>query len=158
MTLGVGSRAPEIELRAVNGERHSLDDQLTLAIFFKTSCPTCQYAWPFYERIYQAYRDAGLAVWGISQHDSQKTRQYAIDFSATFPHLVDEGWKVSRQYDPEFVPTGFLIDKEKRIVDTFVSWNSADLNRLSRVIAGLLQVPAQEIFESEEDVVVFKPG
>jgi peroxiredoxin len=158
MLPSIGSRAPEFELRSVEGESHSLNGQLTLAIFFKTTCPTCQYAWPFYERLYSAYRDAGLEVWGISQHDKERTRQYAIDFGATFPHLVDQDWKVSRQYDPEFVPTGFLIDKDKRIVDSFVSWNSADLSRLSRAIAGLLQVPAREMFKPDEDVIVFKPG
>jgi peroxiredoxin len=156
--LSIGDRAPDFELTAVNGERYSLDDKLTLAIFFKTSCPTCQYAWPFYERLYKELGGAGLLVWGISQHDREKTRQYANKYGTTFPHLIDEGWKVSRQYDPVFVPTGYLIDSNKRIVETFTSWNRDELNKLSRGIASRLQVQPRDIIEPGEEVVVFKPG
>ncbi len=156
--LSTGDHAPDFDLRAANGERYSLDDKLTLAIFFKTSCPTCQYAWPFYERLYKAYSRAGLEVWGISQHDREKTRQYAEKYKATFPHLIDEGWKVSRRYDPEFVPTGFLIGANRMIVETLVSWNREELNRLSQSIASQLHVQSQEIFKPGEDVVIFKPG
>jgi peroxiredoxin len=157
-TLAPGDRAPNFLLTATNGERYSLDDKLTLAIFFKTSCPTCQYAWPFYQRLYQAYKKAGLEVWGISQHDREKTRQYAVKYEATFPHLVDEDWRVSREYDPEFVPTGFLIGGDKKILEVLVSWNRADLDRLSRVIASRLRVTSQEMIKPDENVVVFKPG
>jgi peroxiredoxin len=156
--LSTGDRAPNFLLKSVNGESYSLDDKLTLAIFFKTTCPTCQYAWPFYERLYKAYKGGGLQVWGISQHDREKTRQYATKYDATFPHLVDEDWKISRLYDPEFVPTGFLIGEGKEIVETFVSWNRAELNRLSRAIASRLHVPSQEIIHPDENVIVFKPG
>lgn len=156
--LATGDLAPDFSLTAANGERYSLDDRLTLAIFFKTTCPTCQYAWPFYERLYKAYGPSGLEVRGISQHDREKTRTYADNFNATFPHLIDEGWKVSRRYDPEFVPTGFLIGSNKRIIATIVSWNRDELNRLSRDIASQLNVKPREIFKAGEDVIVFKPG
>lgn len=156
--LGVGDLAPDFELCAPNGERYSLDGRLTLAIFFKTSCPTCQYAWPFYERLYRAYKGASLEVWGISQHGVEKTRQYAAKYNATFPHLVDEDWRVSRRFNPEFVPTGFLIGNRKEIVRTFVSWNRAELEQISKMIASLLRIPSKEIIQREEDVVIFKPG
>jgi peroxiredoxin len=156
--LGIGDDAPGFSLTAVNGERYTLDDRLTLAIFFKTNCPTCQYAWPFYERLSMAYRGAGLEVLGISQHGREKTGQYAAQYGATFPHLVDEDWRVSRMYDPQFVPTGFLISGAKGILETIISWNRTELDRISRVIASRLQVTAKEIIRPEEDVLPFKPG
>ena len=156
--LLIGGRAPAFELTSINGERYLLSEKLTLAIFFKTTCPTCQYAWPYYERFYRAYGSSGLEVWGISQHDCERTREYALTYGATFPHLVDEDWKVSRQYDPEFVPTVFLIDKQKKILETFVSWNVSEFKGLSSTIASLLRVPPQEIIKPKEDVVIFKPG
>lgn len=156
--ISAGNIAPEFELESIGGERYALGDRLTLGIFFKTSCPTCQYAWPFYERLYQAYKGAGLDVWGISQHDLERTRQFAANYRASFPHLIDEGFKVSLRYNPEFVPTGFLISEKREVLDMFVSWSRADLERVSRAIATRLHVLPEEIISANEEVIPFKPG
>ncbi len=156
--LTLGHRAPEFTLTDVNGERHTLDRRLTLAIFFKTNCPTCQYAWPFYERLYQAYKNAGLQVWGISQHNLEKTRAYQDAYGATFPHLVDADWRVSRKYDPDFVPAGFLIDAGKKIIANFASWDREQFERLSQQVADDLHVAPQVMIQSAENVIDFRPG
>jgi peroxiredoxin len=158
MTLHVGDVAPKFSLRAIDGQTYSLNHELTLAIFFKTSCPTCQLAWRYYERLHRAYQANGLHLWGISQHNREKTQKYAAKYGATFPHLIDDNLKVSREYDPEFVPTGFLIDADGKIVETFTSWNRARLNQLSEQIASRLNVSPQEMIQPEENVVAFKPG
>ncbi len=156
--LNVGHRAPEFTLADIHGEHHTLGKQLTLAIFFKTNCPTCQYAWPFYERLYQAYKAPGLQVLGISQHQLEKTRAYQEAYGATFPHLVDTDWQVSKAYDPNFVPTGFLIDRDKKILAAWASWNSEQLEQLSRQIAEQLYIAPKEIIRPDENVIGFKPG
>ncbi len=153
-----GHRAPEFTLADINGERRALDRPLTLAIFFKTNCPTCQYAWPFYERLYQAYKNAGLQVLAISQHDQIKTRQYQKTYAATFPHLVDADWQVSKKYDPDFVPSGYLVDADKRIAASYASWNREQFEQLSRQIAEYLHVEPQAVIRANEHVVDFKPG
>lgn len=163
-TLRVGDRAPHFSLPALDGTRFSFaptsaaDDKLTALIFFKTTCPTCQYAWQYYERLSSTYEQAGLHVWGISQNDFAKTRAFATQQNATFPHLIDEKFVVSREYDPEFVPTGFLINGDGTIVDTFASWNSARLNELSEEIANRLRVQSMPIITREDDAVPFKAG
>ncbi len=156
--LAAGQLAPDFQLRTPTGEPVELDHGLKLAIFFKTNCPTCQYAWPFYERLYQAYAPAGLAVWGISQHNADKTSAFERKYRSTFPLLIDDGFVVSREFDPDFVPTGFLIDRNKNIIATTVSWNREELDRLSKQIASQLQVPRREIFRRGENVIPFRPG
>lgn len=156
--LSIGSPAPALELEGINGEHYSSRDKLTLAIFFKTSCPTCQYAWPFYERLFRAYGINGLQVFGVSQHDREKTRQFASTYQASFPHLVDDGLRASGKYNPEFVPTGYLIDKKGKIIESFVSWKRSDFDHLSQTIAKTLKLSPPELIKSDEDVVQFKPG
>jgi peroxiredoxin len=156
--LSVGDRAPKFELTAINGERYALDESLTLAIFFKTNCPTCQYAWPFYERLAGMYTQAGLRVWGISQYNQDKTRQFAGQYNSNIPLLLDHDLQVSAEYDPDFVPTGFLIDSDQQIVAIFVSWNREQLNQLSQQVAEQLGVPFQPVVKPDETVVAFKPG
>ncbi len=150
-------KAPGITLADLDGKTHTLDG-LTLAIIFKTTCGTCKYAWPFYERLYQTYRQAGLNVLGISQHDSERTRAFGAEFGSTFPLLLDEGFTVSRQYDPEFVPTGFLIDNNKKIVLAFGGWNREIYTELGKEIAERLGVPPRQLITPDEEVITFKPG
>ncbi len=156
--LTVGERAPEFELKALDGKRYALNDRLTLIIFFKTNCPTCQYAWPFYERLETAYKQAGLQVWGISQHNKDKTRQFATEYHANFPLLIDADLKASRQYGPDFVPTGFLVDARRTILATFASWNKEQFIELAQQIAIHLQVAPQPLIAPTENVIAFKPG
>lgn len=159
--LQVGAPAPNFVLSDPEGNPHPIgntDAPLTLAIFFKTSCPTCQYAWGFYERLHQAYTNRGLRVLGISQHDAQKTSAYRARYNATFPHLLDTGFSASRAYDPAFVPTGFLIDGRKVIIETFESWDRDKLNNLSRRIAETLGVRTEAIVTPEDNVLANKMG
>ena len=49
--LTIGAKAPEFDLKTLDGKRFSLSDELAhrpvVLVFFKVSCPTCQYALPF---------------------------------------------------------------------------------------------------------------
>ncbi len=155
--LHADDTAPTFELTDLDGQRHTLGT-LSLAIFFKTTCGTCTYAWPYFERLYQAYRGAGLNVLGVSQHDAERTRAFGAEFGSTFPLLLDEGFVYSRQYDPEFVPTGFLIDAHKKIVFAFGGWNREQYEALGQEIAQRLGVPPRQLISPGEEVVLFKPG
>src|SRR5712671_2540778 len=102
--LVAGAKAPEIELNALDGKRVSLKDELArrpvVLAFFKVSCPTCQYAFPFLERLYQAYRDKGVALVGVSQNTAKDTMTFNKEFGVTFPVLLDDtsSYPVSNAY------------------------------------------------------------
>jgi peroxiredoxin len=57
--LGTGVKAPDFELKSLYGKPVSLSEELSrgavVLAFFKVSCPTCQYAFPFLERLHKAY-------------------------------------------------------------------------------------------------------
>jgi peroxiredoxin len=157
-TLSVGHAAPPFTLSGVDGKSYALDNTtLTLAVFFKTTCPVCMLAWPYLERMHQAYKDAGLAVWGISQHQRDVSKNFASKYGSTFPILIDADWHISRQYDPAVVPTLFLIDGGK-IVERVDAFNKAELNRLSNVIATRLGAPTTLIARDDDGNPPFRPG
>ena len=159
--LRVGQTAPGFSLRGIDDKTYQLEKdgaRLTLAVFFKTTCPTCMMAWPYIERLHQSFSRAGLAVWGISQDAREVSALFASTHGSTFPILIDADWRVSREYDPAFVPTLLLIDHADKIVDTVVAFDKAGLNRLSESIALQLNVPAQVIALPEDGNPVFKPG
>lgn len=157
-TLSAGTIAPTFTLNGVDGKPYSLNNTaLTLAVFFKTTCPVCMLAWPYLERMYQAYKDAGLDVWGISQHGRDVSKNFASKYGSTFPILIDEDWHVSKQYDPAVVPTLFLIDKGT-IIERVDAFNKAELNRLSNVIAARLGTNATLIARDDDGNPPFRPG
>lgn len=160
-TLEIGQPAPAFTLRGADKQNYSLGTdgaRLTLAVFFKTTCPTCAVAFPYIEKIFQTYRDAGLAVWGISQHDARRAKDFAAKYAATFPLLIDDAWRVSKQYDPDYVPTLFLIAPTGAICERVVSFDKAGLNRLAQTIADRLGVPPVLIAPDNDGVPAFRPG
>src|SRR5579864_7895151 len=102
--LAVGTKAPEFALKTLDGKRFSLAELLAqgpvVLAFFKESCPTCQYAFPFLQRLQQAYANKGVALIGISQNKAVDTAAFVKEFGVTFPILLDEqdAYPVSNAY------------------------------------------------------------
>ncbi|HEV2697931.1 MAG TPA: redoxin domain-containing protein, partial [Terriglobales bacterium] len=75
--LGAGTQAPQFELPAMDGSKFSLKDALSrgpvLAVFLKISCPICQYALPYFERVYKAHGRKNVSIVGISQNERNDT-------------------------------------------------------------------------------------
>src|SRR5262249_18449203 len=92
--LTAGTIAPPLDLPALDGSRFSLEDALrrgpVLAIFFKISCPVCQYAFPYFERIYKSYGGKKISIVGISQNDKEESTQFARHYGVTFPILLED--------------------------------------------------------------------
>ena len=159
--LSVGQSAPSFSLSGIDGKSYTLNQngaRLTLAVFFKTTCPTCQVVWPYVEKLYQAYRGAGLAVWGISPDARDVSAEYASKYASTVPVLLDAEWEVSRAYDPEFVPTLLLIDGNLQIVDALVGLNKAGLDHLAKTISGRLGAAPMIVAPPDDGNPVYKPG
>src|ERR1700744_1860892 len=117
--LEAGVQAPEIELQLLTGQKFSLKEARTkgpvVAVFYKVSCPVCQMALPFLDRIFKAYGNSGKFTFvGISQDNAADTQAFSRKFGFTFPVLLDPVGKypVSNAYGLTNVPTTFLISAE----------------------------------------------
>src|SRR4030066_71638 len=142
-----GKIAPDFRLPGTDEKFYALQEALakniTLIAFYKDTCPTCQFAMPFVERIYQAYKEKGLAVLGIEQDDKQRTIEFSRQYGLTFPALLDlENYKTSYAYGIDTVPTIFLVDKNGEILYTSVGFVKDEITELSNKIAGILEAQA----------------
>src|SRR5687767_3907674 len=115
-TLTPGATAPEMSLTSLNGAgKISLSQARergpVLAAFFKVSCPVCQLAFPYLERIYKAYGDANVTFLGVSQDDANASRSFAKEYKITFPVALDDKarYAASNAYGLTTVPSIFLI-------------------------------------------------
>jgi peroxiredoxin len=162
--LPTGTRSPEFELKTLDGKRFSLTDELVrgpmVAVFFKVSCPTCQYALPFYERLYKAYQDKGVSLVGISQNGAKDTAAFNKEFGVTFPVLMDDtsSYPVSNAYGLTNVPSIFWIGQDSEIEVSSVGWLKADFEEINRRMAEAGGIGAAVVFKAGEDVRDFRAG
>jgi len=162
--IGAGVRAPEINLSPADGGKFVLNQALkrgpVVAAFFKVSCPVCQMAFPYVERLFQAYDKSGkLTLVGVSQDNAADTKAFNREFGITFPALIDaKGYAVSNAYGLTNVPTIFLISGDGEIERTLVSWSKAEMEDLNRKLAEISGVKPTELFRAEEKVAEFRPG
>jgi len=162
--LATGVTAPDFELKALDGKRFSLKDELAhgpvVLAFFKVSCPTCQYAFPFLQRLHKAYGDRGVKLVGVSQNDAKETAAFAKDFGVTFPILLDETqtYPVSNAYGLTNVPSIFWIAQDGEIEVSSVGWVKADFEDINRKMAEHQKITAVAVFKAGEDVRDFRAG
>ncbi len=92
--LNTGTTAPDINLPTTSRQQFSLQDALqrgpVVAVFFKISCPVCQYALPYIERIYKAQGNKKVTIVGVSQNDKRETELFMKEYGITFPVLLDD--------------------------------------------------------------------
>jgi peroxiredoxin len=163
--LSPGAKAPDISLPALDGDHFSLHETLrrgpVVLGFFKISCPVCQYALPFLQRIYAAHAgNTKVSVIGVSQDDAGGTSGFAQEFGLTFPILLDDTrrYPASNAYGLTNVPTVVLISADGKVEFTSVGWDRHDMERLNQRLAESAGAPAVPIFKPGEEVVDYKPG
>lgn len=163
-TLNAGTQAPQFELPAMDGSKFSLRDALAhgpvLAIFFKVSCPICQYAFPFFERIYKTYDNKKFTIVGVSQNDKQDTAKFTKTYGVTFPVLLDDAktFPVSNAYGLTNVPTAFWISEDGEVEISSVGWVRQEFEEIARKAASAAGDPVKPVFQPTEHVADFRAG
>ena len=105
----------------------SLKGQVVLLDFFQTWCPDCQETSPKLQKMYEQYKDNGLAVIGIS-HDKDPAKSiepFVKKYGITFPILLGD-LSVAISYigvspqKPSFhIPYLVLVDRKGNIVGEY---------------------------------------
>jgi peroxiredoxin len=162
--LEAGVRAPQFELPTLDGSRFSLEAALTrgpvLAVFFKISCPVCQYAFPYFERIYKAYGGGRVTIVGVSQNDKPETSEFMKRYSITFPVLLDDTkrFPVSNAYRLTNVPTAFWIAPDGEVEISSVGWVRQDIEEIAGRAASAGGQTPKPVFQPTEQVPDFRAG
>ena len=159
-----GTKAPAVELPLLGGGRFSLhaaiDKSAVVLVFFKVSCPVCQYAFPYYERLARAVAAKGVAVIGVSQDDEEATRKFAKSFGVTFPIALEDtrAFAVSNAYGLTNVPTMLEIAQGATIAVSCVGWERAAVEDVYKRYAQKEAVKPALLFPATETVADFKAG
>ncbi len=154
--LRKGQQAPDFTLQTAEGRKLTLKEALgegpVVLAFFKSSCPVCQFTFPFLERLHRASRR--VHFYAVSQDSLPTAEMFVSEHSVSFPILLDrfeEGYPASNAYGIRTVPAAFLVERDGTIAWTMEGFDKAALEELG-ARAGAAP------FREGEDVPVFQPG
>jgi peroxiredoxin len=156
--LRSGQRAPEFKLPDTHGRSWTLSEITSRAPallgFFKISCPVCQFAYPYIERIFRAVGQDRLQIFGISQDDAAATSKFIRQFHLSFPVLLDSsaaGYAASNAFGISSVPSLFVIERDGFISLASQGWVKRDIEEIGRKVA-------VGVFKQDEVVPEWKAG
>jgi peroxiredoxin len=163
MTIEAGARAPDFSLRGIDGEMYSLSDALSrgpiVLVFFKTTCGTCDLAFPYINRLLDAYPGDDWSLWAVAQDPPAEASHYAATYGMSYPVLPDvDGYAASKAYDPLATPTLFLIDRAGDVVQETAGFSKADLNSLAAALAERLTAELAVIAPAGDGNPDSRPG
>src|SRR5689334_2586658 len=137
MAVASGVKAPEFALTSTKGKSLILSDLLrngpAVLAFFKVSCPVCQYAFPFLERLWQLHKTDPVTMIGISQDNAADTQNFIKKYGVTFHVALDDPARyiVSNAYKLTNVPTAYLIDRDGEIQVSSVGWARQEIDDIN---------------------------
>ena len=115
--------APDFTLQTPGGESvamYSVKGKLKIIDFWASWCGPCRQENPNMVKLYNEYKDKGLAVISVSLDERKNKWEEAIEKDGlTWLHLSDlKGWQsdVVKKYNIDAVPTIFVLDENNRII------------------------------------------
>ena len=138
-----GKLARDFTLESLDGSQVSLSDyrgQVVLVNFWATWCPPCRAEIPDLEAAYQAHRQDGFVILGVDVEDPRHLIESFLDeVEMTYPILLDEAGRTSREYRAPGLPMTLLLDREGVIQVRHAGYISAE--QLSEYLEQVLPLP-----------------
>ena len=122
------SSAPNFTLKSLEDQEitlASLKGKVVLLDFWATWCAPCREAIPHLVELYKNYHDRGLVVIGmnVDKGEGDVVRRFVKSMGIPYPILLAQE-EVVRDYAISALPTTVLIDKEGKIREKVVGFNS----------------------------------
>ena len=124
-------RASDFTLTNLNGKTVTLSDfkdKVIILDFWATHCPPCIQEIPDFVKLYNKYKNKGLVVIGISldRGGAAGVKRFCQNKGVNYP-IVIGNYEVTKNYGGiRYIPTTFIIDKNRNIVKKFIGYTSID--------------------------------
>lgn len=117
--------------------------QITILDFWYMSCFPCIKAIPELNKVYDAYREKGVDVWGVDSKDLDKVAlerlpEFIQRNEMKYPVILTDP-QTDKSYNVKAYPTLYVIDQEGKVAYGQVGFNPSLSDTLSIVLDKLLQ-------------------
>ncbi|MDR1933457.1 MAG: TlpA family protein disulfide reductase [Spirochaetales bacterium] len=126
----------DFTLPLLSGGTQSLDSlrgKVVFLNFWATWCPPCRAEMPAMEKLYQKFKNDGLAFFTVNiQEDKKDVEAFMKEFGLSFPVALDFKGEAAAMYGVRGIPTTYIIDRDGRIIAAAVGgreWDSAEMLR-----------------------------
>lgn len=136
--LKAGTPAPSWKLSMLGEDSLALTDlkgNLVLVNFFFKNCYPAMKIMPELQALQDKYGSKGLRVIGINPYDLKNEELISLPgkHGLTFP-ILTYGKKVAADYHVGSYPTLYIIDRNGKIVSSFVGYNNSSKSQLEKAI------------------------
>jgi len=122
-----GELAPDFTLNTLDGDEVTLSGlrgKVIILDFWATWCPPCVKEVPELVELYNEYKSQGLDIVGVSlDRGTGVVKRFAAKNKVSYTMLMADR-PVTTVYEPMYIPTTYIIDREGRIVKKLVGYNS----------------------------------
>ena len=122
--------APDFTLKTIEGQEITLSGlrgKVVLLDFWATWCGPCRESIPHLTQLYKNYQDKGFELIGMNLDKSgevEMVRRFVKSMDIPYPIIMTPE-DVARNYKITGLPTTVLIDKEGKVREKIVGFNSA---------------------------------
>jgi len=118
--LGSRSKANDITLPLLNDGVFKISDfenSIIILNFWASWCGPCKWEMPFFEEVYQEFKNKNVTVIGISVSDPiSSAKNFAEKSNISYVLALDYEGKVTRAYNVLQLPTTFILNKEGEVI------------------------------------------
>ena len=125
LETAVGKQFKDFEMADVEGNIHKLSEyitanEVTLVDFWASWCGPCRAEMPAVKAAYEAYKDKGFGIIGVSLDNNKEAWVKAIaDLGIEWPQISDlQGWNCAgaKLYGVNSIPATVLVAKDGKIL------------------------------------------
>jgi peroxiredoxin len=113
--LKAGTPAPSFKLPDLEGRMVSLEDfrhKPLLLVFSDPHCGPCDELAPQLASLHRAHANNGLGFVMVGRGDAAENRRKAEEHRISFPVVLQDKWKLSKEYGIFTTPVAFLIGED----------------------------------------------
>ena len=108
-----GEKAPQISKLLPGASLPATSGKVVLVDFWASWCGPCKASFPALNRLQKKYGPKGLVIIGVGvDDDAAKYQAFAKKMSASFPLAHDSAHKAAAKFNPQSMPSSYLIDRK----------------------------------------------
>ncbi|MCH8309372.1 MAG: TlpA family protein disulfide reductase [Chloroflexi bacterium] len=115
------SMAHDFDLILFSGETLELSNlrgQIVVLNFWASWCPSCRWEMPFFESMYQEYRDQGVVFVGVAVSDFEEDAREFVELTGVTYPIGRDLTGIARDYRVLTLPMTVFIDPEGNVTRT----------------------------------------